>query len=228
MPYFENLNYTPQFNSARLQWDLKRKSARDGARFDGVTKTVIGPEVFARPEPIWLEIGSGSGTFFAQMAQHYPDRLLIAIERAKIRATRMVRKVGKTQLPNLVGIRGNAIPAVIRDVPDGRVERVYIMYPCPWPKNAQRKNRWYLHPIMPHLKRVLKPGGLLIWTSDQKFYIDEARWVCEEVYGLKVLVHGEIAPNAYNDMDRFNGPRTTFEKNFLSDGKPCFELIAQA
>jgi len=162
------------------------------------------------------------------MARLYPEKLLIAIERSKIRATRMVRKVERTQHPNLLGFRGNAVPAVIRDVPSGRVERLYIMYPCPWPKNAQRKNRWYLHPMMPHLVRVLKEGGLIIWTSDQKFYIDEARWVCEQIYGMEVLVHGEIAPNAYNDMDKFDGPRTTFEKNFLGTGLPCYELIVRA
>ncbi|MBY0371058.1 hypothetical protein K2X33_10250 [bacterium] len=228
MPYFENMAYTPTANPTRLQWDLKRKSPKDGARFEQTAmKRVLAPEIFTRPEPLWLEIGSGSGTFFAKMARLYPEKLLIAIERAKVRATRMVDKVQRTQAPNLLGFRGNAIPAVIRDVPSERAERVYIMYPCPWPKNSQRKNRWYLHPIMPHLVRVLQTGGLIIWTSDQKFYIDEARWICEQVHGLKVLVHGEIAPNSYNDMDKFEGPRTTFEKNFLSVGLPCYELIVQ-
>lgn len=157
----------------------------------------------------------------------HPDRCLVAIERSKMRGQRLVRKVAKTQRPNLFGFRGNAIPTLIHGVPTSAIERVYLMYPCPWPKNAQRKNRWYLHPIMPHLVRVLRKDGLMIWTSDQKFFIDEARWVCETIYGLKVLAHGEIAPNPYNHLDQFPGGRTKFEQCFLRQGQPCYEVIVQ-
>src|SRR5207245_2382784 len=106
-------------------------------------------------------------------------------------------------------------------------ERVYLLYPCPWPKTAQRKNRWYLHPIMPHLVRILKKDGMLIWASDQKFYIDEARFVCEQRYGLEILIHGAIAPNSYNDLEHFPVGRSKFEQMFLSQGLPCYEVIAR-
>ncbi len=228
MPFFDTINYQPTYSPARLKWDVEKQSRRKGAPFTGSARfQVLPPSLFERPENIWLEVGSGSGSFFAAMSALYPDRFLIAMERCKLRGQRLERKVAKTARPNLVGFRGNAIPALVHGVPSGRLERIYILYPCPWPKNAQRKNRWYLHPMMPHLVRALQPGGLLLWASDQKFYIDEARWICENVYGLQVLVHGEVSPNPYNDLERFSGGRSKFERSFLESGQPCYELVAR-
>jgi tRNA (guanine-N7-)-methyltransferase len=228
MNYLERFHYEPEYNPSRLKWDISRASQDQYEKFWGEkTFQLIPKEHFEQEKPIWLEVGAGSGFFFAEMARLYPDRFLIAIERSKMRGLRLVRKVARTPVSNLAGYRGNAIPALIHGVPSERLERLYLLYPCPWPKNAQRKNRWYLHPIMPHLLRALKPGGLMVWASDQKFYIDEARFVCETVYGMKVLVHGQIAPNAYNDLAQFDGGRSKFEQTFLKQGQPCYELVVE-
>lgn len=226
MSYLERLHYEPEFNPGRLRWDISRASLEQYEKYWGEKAfRLIDPAHFLQEKDIWLEIGAGSGYFFSKLAAQYPDRFFIAIERDKSRGVRLVRKVAREMAPNLVGYRGNAIPALLNGVPDQRIERLYFMYPCPWPKNAHRKHRWYLHPVMPHLLRVLKPGGLIVWTSDQKFYIDEARFVCESVYGMKVLAHGEIALNEWNDLAHFDGGRTKFEQTFLKAGQPCYELI---
>ena len=223
---------TSGVNQGRLNWDLKSQGHASGnGQYEKYWAErniqVLPPELFENKPRIWLEVGAGSGWFFVEMARQYPDTFLIAIERSKERGRRLVRKAGKSGLNNIAAFRGNAIPALIHCVPTASVDRVYILYPCPWQKNAQRKNRWYLHPIMPHLVRILKEGGLLIWASDQKFYIDEAHFVCREKYGLTPLAHGELAPNPYNDLDRFPGGRTKFESSFLTQGQPCYELVVR-
>ena len=227
----KHLNVSPNVNFARIAWDLK---SRTGARFEQYDKywaerqlECIPRELFQQPVPIWFEIGAGSGWFFVELARLNPDRFLIAIERSKMRGKRLVRKAKRSGLQNLAGFRGNAIPALIDGVPSESVDRIYLLYPCPWPKTSQRKNRWYLHPIMPHLSRILKKGGLIIWASDQRFYIEEAHFVCTKFYGLSPLVVGQVEPNAYNDLGNFPGGRTKFERSFLSQGQPCYELIVQ-
>jgi tRNA G46 methylase TrmB len=216
-------------NVTRLDWDLKRR--QEVAKFDQYWHQkkiqVIRPDIFESVKEVWLEVGAGSGAFFLEMARRNPQAFLIAIERSRDRGNRLVRKANKSGLPNLAGYRGNAIPALVTGIPSNSLSRIYIMYPCPWVKTSQRKNRWYLHPIMPHLLRILKPGGRIIWTSDQKFYIDEARFVSESRYQMKVLVHGEITPNPYNDLASFPGGRTKFERSFLASGLPCFEVVVE-
>jgi tRNA (guanine-N7-)-methyltransferase len=218
----------PQVNLGRIEWDLARLSTQQFEKYwKERENTPIPPELFLQQPSVWLEIGAGSGWFAVDLARRNPSAFVVAIERSRMRGKRLVRKAVRSCLPNLAAFRGNAIPALIHAVPSESVERVYLLYPCPWPKTAQRKNRWYLHPIMSHLVRILKADGLLIWASDQKFFIDEAEFVCARKYGMETLVLGELSPNPYNDLEHSPEGRSKFERSFLERGQPCYELIVR-
>jgi len=218
--------YTPSSNATRLKWDLGRAHDEEYERF-WAGRTRIPMEIFAKPGPIWLEIGAGSGGFCVELARRNPHASVVAIERCRTRGKTLVRKAEREALPNLSAFRGNAVPLVIGKIPTAALDRIYILYPCPWPKNSQRKHRWYLHPAMRHMVRSLRPGGLLIWASDQRFYIDEATLVAQGAHGLEILVHGAIAPNPHNDLEHSPAGRTKFEATFLAAGQPCYELVAR-
>jgi tRNA (guanine-N7-)-methyltransferase len=218
----------PELNIARLRYDVtSRPDAGRYERFWETKQSHIPPEIFRDHPKVWLEVGAGTGWFFTELARRNADTMFVAVERERMRGRRLERKTSRANLPNLAGFRGNAIPALIHEIPAASVERIYILYPCPWPKMSQRRHRWYLHPIMPHLLRVLKKDGLIVWASDQKFYIDEAKYVCETFHNLETLVHGEIAVNPYNGLEHFPGGRTKFERTFLASGQPCYELISR-
>lgn len=227
--YRERFLYTPVTNLSRAQYDLdnRRSSEPFDAYWSDRNITMIPEAVFSQPLPITLEIGAGSGHFLVDLARLYPERYFVAIERDRGRGLNLIRKAERSGLGNIIGLRGNAVAAVAKQIPNESIGCLYFLYPCPWPKNSQRKHRWYTHPAMPHFFRILKPGGKIIWASDQSFYIDEARWTLEKVYGMRTLVHGEITPNEHNDLGRFDGGRTKFERSFLMNGLPCFELVAQ-
>ncbi|MBI4403892.1 MAG: hypothetical protein HY537_07020 [Deltaproteobacteria bacterium] len=217
-----------ELNESRIRFDLDRK---DHSRFDAYwIKRKIAPipsELMGKYPDVRLEIGAGSGSFALALAQLYSHSLIVPIERCKTRARTLLHRTERSELRNLKPLRGNAIPAVVGGFPSETVDRIYVLYPCPWPKNSQRKNRWYLHPIMPHMIRILKKGGKLIWASDQKFYIDEAYYVCTKRYRLRTLSYGELTLNAYNDLEHFPQGRTKFEQTFLSNHQPCYELILE-
>lgn len=182
---------------------------------------------FSRYQEVWLEIGAGSGSFFLEMAKRRPNNLLIAVELDRMRAKSLLKRSNKLQLENLIACRGNIVPTLIQGIPEKSLDRIYILYPCPWSKTSQRRHRWYLHPAMAYLARSLKVGGRIIWASDQEFYVNEARFVCETFYSLHTLAHGRLRPNAYNDLDTLPEGRTKFESVFLKKDHPCFELIVQ-
>lgn len=174
---------------------------------------------------IWLEIGAGSGDFFVTLAGKYPEISFVPIERCRERCRTLLKRSERAGYANLLPVRGNAIPLLLKSIPTASIERLFILYPCPYPKNSQKKHRWYLHPAMPHLVRVLKPGGVLVWTSDQKFYIDEAHKISSQVFALKTLYWGSLAPNPYNGLEHFPNGRTKFEQTFLAQGFPAYELV---
>jgi tRNA (guanine-N7-)-methyltransferase len=217
-----------EINEARLKWDLRRGSPERFSAYWNLRQVELIPRsIFQNNASVVLEIGAGSGWFCTQLAQSYPEKFVVAIERDRMRGNTLVQKASRSGLKNLAAFRGNAIPVLVNGIPSQSVECVYILYPCPWTRNAQRRNRWYLHPIMPHIVRILKPGGRIVWASDQKFFIDEARFVCEMKYDLVPLIHGPLEPNAFNELAAFPGGRTKFETTFLQQGLPCYELIVE-
>lgn len=218
-----------KLSTARLRWDLSQvpSHAQYERYYENRKPDFIPRSIFENHSKIFLEIGAGSGCFVMEMARLHADTYHIAVERDKERGKTLVRRTERSGLPNLSGYRGNAIPALIHGVPSESLDRIYILYPCPWPKTAHRKHRWFLHPVMPHLIRVLKPGGLLIWTSDQEFYIQEAAYVCANAYKMETLSNGKIQPNPWNELARFPEGRTKFERTFWQSGMPSFEYIGK-
>ncbi len=174
---------------------------------------------------VWLDIGAGSGSFFLEIAKHHTDKLLIAIERDRMRAKSLLKRAKKHALENLIAIRGNIIPFIVNIDKKEWLDRIFILYPCPWPKKRHRKNRWYFHPIMSHLVTALKTNGKIIWASDEKFYIEEAFITLEKYFGLKTISYGLIEPNSYNGFIICG--RSKFEKEFFSNKKDCFELVVE-
>ena len=56
-------------------------------------------------------------------------------------------------------------------LPDACLDRVYILYPDPWPKRRQRKRRLVSDEMLETLARVMKPGAELRFASDIDDYI---------------------------------------------------------
>ena len=222
---------TPVFCPEQIDRDLKRKNADKNRKYIEYWQdrplTRLPVDKIESFDQVFLEVGAGSGDFFLELSRHSADTLFIAVERDRMRGKSLVKRAERENRANFVGQRGNIIPNMTCGVPDESLDRIYLLYPCPWPKNSQRKNRWYFHPMMAHMVRALKPGGLLIWASDQSFYIDEAAFVCREIYDMNVLHHAELAPNPWNDLTLMPEGRTKFERNFLEEGQPCFEVIAE-
>lgn len=218
----------PEFNISRIDWDLKHNN--NHSPYESFFKNRKAPEIpesFFKKQSLWLEIGAGTGQFFETLARLHPEKNLVAIERDRMRGKRLARRTQESGLKNFLGIRGNAISAAMTGLPHESLERIYILYPCPWPKNSQRKHRWHFHPTMPKLVEALEPQGLLILASDQKFYVEEAHYVWKERYGLEVLKFGEVSSHPLNALDYFPGGRTKFERSFLASGQPCHELIVR-
>lgn len=200
-------------------------------KFESFWRTQQAPSLpaslFGPDKRVWVEVGAGSGGFFVELARRLPDVSFIPIERCKERALTLIKRARRAGVTNLHPLRGNAVTTLLTAIPEGSVERLFILYPCPWPKPSHRKNRWYLHPIMPHFLKCLRPGGILVWASDQAFYLEEARYACRARFGLEELAYGPLTPSDYNCLALLPAGRSKFEQTFLAEGKTCHELIVR-
>lgn len=120
------------------------------------------------PEPVgevWLEIGFGGGEHLTQRASENPKIGFIGCEAYVNGTAKMLAQIEHNGLAN-IRLWDNDAKAVVDWLPAGSVERIYLLYPDPWPKRRHRKRRFLGEEMLTRLARILKPGGELRFATD--------------------------------------------------------------
>ncbi|MFZ5670659.1 MAG: tRNA (guanosine(46)-N7)-methyltransferase TrmB [Pseudomonadota bacterium] len=126
---------------------------------------------------VWLEIGFGGGEHLAGQARRAPDILMIGVEPFLNGVASALRHIDEAGLTNVRVHQGDAREVVAR-LPDAGLDRVFILFPDPWPKARHHKRRIVQPDFLEALARVLKPGGRLRFATD---WADYADWTLERV-----------------------------------------------
>lgn len=95
-------------------------------------------EVFGNNNPIYIEIGMGKGKFIIDNAKNYPDINFIGIEKYDSVIAKSLQKVPEG-INNLFMIRADALD--IDNIFDKEIDRIYLNFSDPWPKNRHHLRR---------------------------------------------------------------------------------------
>lgn len=121
----------------------------------------------------WLEIGYGMGSHVIHLARTHPDKTILGAEPFLNGTAKAVRGAVDNGLDNLRLFRGD-VRELLAQFPDGCLDRVYILFPDPWPKARHNKRRLIRTAFIEELYRVIVPEGHLIFASDIPHYVDWA------------------------------------------------------
>lgn len=163
---------------------------------------------------IWLEIGFGGGEHMAGQADRDPDLLIIGVEPFLNGVASAVRHVDDRKLANVRIHQGDAREVAVR-LPDGCLDRVFVLFPDPWPKSRHHKRRIIQSEFLVELARLLKPGGGLRFATDWAEYAD---WTRERV-AASGLFRGPLGDPAVPPADHLT---TRYEEKKLGDCAPVF------
>lgn len=94
--------------------------------------------LFKNDNPIYIEIGMGKGDFIIENAIRYPNINFIGIEKYDSVLVRAIEKLPE-QISNLKLVRMDANE--IDEIFDKEVERLYLNFSDPWPKDRHYKRR---------------------------------------------------------------------------------------
>ena len=165
----------------------------------------------------WLEIGFGGGEHMASQAARAPDVLIVGCEPFLNGVASAVRHVAEQELKNVRIHDGDARELAAR-LPDASLDRVFILFPDPWPKARHHKRRIVQPEMVVELARVLKPGGRLRFATDVAGYAD---WALE-----RILASPEFDWPAQRADDWRLAPAdhitTRYEEKRLGDCEPVF------
>lgn len=131
------------------------------------------------PSPEWeglvLEIGFGGGEHLVAQASAHPGQRFIGVEPFINGVASCLRHVEESGVRNVRLHQGDARDVVAR-LPDASLDRVYILFPDPWPKARHHKRRLIQPDFLGELARVVKPGAEVRFATDWANY---ASWALE-------------------------------------------------
>ncbi|KAA5605390.1 tRNA (guanosine(46)-N7)-methyltransferase TrmB [Roseospira marina] len=179
-------------------------------------ETVLDPRTLF-PDPVqavWLEIGFGGGEHLAAQAAAHPDVGLIGAEVFEYGIAKLVAAVDEAGLTN-VRVYPDDIRPVLEHLPDAGLDRIFVLFPDPWPKSRHAKRRM----IAPHrldlFGRLLVDGGRLRVASDDMGYI---RWTLRHAVDHPAFTWAAQRADDWRQPPADHAP-TRYEAKALEQGR---------
>jgi tRNA (guanine-N7-)-methyltransferase len=122
-------------------------------------------------EEIWLEIGFGAGEHLAAAARARPDVMLLGAETFIDGVGSLLRYVEGLALQN-VRIHAGDARDLMANLPPGSIDRLFVLFPDPWPKARHRKRRLVQTSFVLEAARILKPRARARIATDWADYAE--------------------------------------------------------
>jgi len=168
---------------------------------------------------VWLEIGFGGAEHLAWQARHHPEVGVIGCEPFEEGVVKALTLIEDEHLPNIRVHPDDARP-LLRWLPAASLDRVFILFPDPWPKARHRKRRLVGTALLDQLARVMKPGAELRLGTDIGDY---ARTML-----VALMRHPHFRWTAKQPADWRERPEdwpgTRYEAKALREGRRCTYL----
>ena len=144
-----------------------------------------------KKERYCLEIGFGDGDHLAALAKRYPEDGFIGVEVYRNGVAQLLslltglKKGNPEDLQQVALETGRADNVRVFDddvrllfdaLPDAAFDKIYLLFPDPWPKNRHAERRFINPANLKEIARLLKKGGIFQVATDHPVY---KRWTLE-------------------------------------------------
>jgi tRNA (guanine-N7-)-methyltransferase len=119
---------------------------------------------------VWVELGFGGGEHLAAQAAAHPDVLILGAEPFVNGVASLVRHLADRGALN-VRVHAGDGRELLAALPTGSVDRVFVLFPDPWPKTRHHKRRLINTDTIAELARVMRPGAVLRFATDWADYL---------------------------------------------------------
>ncbi|MCB9965812.1 MAG: tRNA (guanosine(46)-N7)-methyltransferase TrmB [Rhodospirillales bacterium] len=166
----------------------------------------------AQIEKIICEIGFGDGDHLAEMMKRAPRHGYIGAEPFINGMSALLKQILEEGIdPDHLRVWMDDAIALLETFTDQSLDEIYILNPDPWPKARHHKRRIVNQDNLDLFARLLKPGSLLIMTTDLD---DLAEWMVTEASN-----HPEFVWTAASQQDWKTPPANWIETKYERKGR---------
>lgn len=170
---------------------------------------------FARPGPLLVEIGIGSGEHFCGLLRTRPDANLVGAEvflnGLAACLVRLAREEAEAPFRGRLRLWPDDARALLAGLPAASVDALFLLFPDPWPKARHAERRLFGPAFLAQAARLLKPGGRVSVATDHPVYRE---WVLE-VLGASPAWRTALR----EDRAVTEPPRTRYEAKAFREGR---------
>lgn len=182
---------------------------------------------YKRKQPLYLELGCGKGTFMAVHASHNKDINYIAIDikdEVLVLAKRNIEKAFEKLGESIDNVKLMAQEILLIDEilgEEDEIERIYINFCNPWPKERHKKRRLTHTRQLENYKKFLTENGE-IWfkTDDDELFEESLEYFKESGFNIKYITYD------LHNSDFKENVKTEHEEMFTAQGIKTKFLIA--
>ncbi|MCL5990800.1 MAG: tRNA (guanosine(46)-N7)-methyltransferase TrmB [Bacteroidetes bacterium] len=143
-------------------------------------------------KPDLIDIGCGKGAFLLESALQYPDKNILGIELRKQPVDWIAGVIQGENLQNCAVLWYN-ITNGLGFVDSNSIEKIFYLFPDPWPKRKHYKRRAFNSDSIVEFARVLKKGGEFYLATDLKESLVRMRCFLDKssLFSYKIIENDE-------------------------------------
>lgn len=120
---------------------------------------------FHNSNSIVLELGCGKGEYTIDLAQKYPEKNFIGIDKKGARLWRGAKISLENQMKNVAFLRTRT--EMLENIfATGEISEIWITFPEPQPKNVRAKKRFTSPQFIERYQKILIPDGIIHLKTD--------------------------------------------------------------
>ena len=128
---------------------------------------------FKNNHPLIVEVGCGKGEYTTGLAEKYPHKNFIGIDKKGARMWRGAKTSSAESMNNVAFVRIQA-ENITEIFAEKEVDEVWITFPEPQPKPSRGKKRFTSVQFFERYIKILKPGGIIHLKTDNELIWETA------------------------------------------------------
>jgi tRNA (guanine-N7-)-methyltransferase len=196
--------------------------------------------MFAKPQPIVVELGCGKGEYTIALARRHPEMNFIGVDIKGARLWKGAKEATEQAMDNVAFLR-TRIEFIEAFFGPGEVSEIWLTFSDPQLRGSE--NARLTSPLfLQRYSRFLQSGGIVHLKTDSRFLYEYTSSVIRanhlevlasgvDIYNAPLLIPGEVSPvipseakESFRDLSAVFEIQTFYETMFLKMGLPITYL----